>query len=386
MREGNEFVTPVQELVAESPPERTPAQLLQSVKSAMLRGERGLRDGYLDAGRFAREYRMMRLVEKHSAQAVDDDLRGVLSRHSAQRIKPYDLIAAAEAHRLLDPRDEFRDVSYSHFSREYRKFLERVNRDTPDEIYVLLPGFEEECERVFREGAEADWNLGSTKDHVDQLVGEWRLADNARKQTEREATARDAIAARNAADAKVRAAADAKNELVKITAEVAAASDPATAAKEIDLDSAQAAVAEDAAAARAALDAARQSEKAQVKAAKAAAAAESAVARLTREPKAPKAEKHSPPPLAFTPANIIDYLAKSSENGSARDAADNIAEIVAESVRDLDTLVVILDALSESDSFSKRIKKILKHTIIQLSRSEVPETGIPQNGQLAEVA
>lgn len=361
---------------------REDALMLDAEKSVAA-GERGLRAGYFLAGQYIAEYRASRLARGHHSEMINMEVVGRVARHSGQKIDAFTLIAAYQAHELLDGADKWRAVPYSHFARQYRKFLERqVSADGKVETYVLLPNAESLCIQTFERCAAETMVEKEVEGQVSALVKSWRIADNEKKAKAKEETAKAKLDAQRVLDAQKKEVAELREELAKMEEEAKAAPEEAKEAKAKEVQEAKSIVAKEEAEQKRIKEEADAKAKAARQAENAATAAQRAVDRLLKSPegKAGKGAKNRVM-AEETPVNILAVAKSLGEAGKVKD----VAEMVVEMIADDDTLEACLTALGKSDKLSNKSKRAIKGALVALHRVEAP-VNASANGRAVAVA
>jgi hypothetical protein len=248
-------------------------------------GEKAYRQGLLQAGRLADEYLDLRMTLGDKRAATVQTLEGQLAMWSSATVDVNRLASCWQAFRLLAeepglakattkgkaaPADA---VPYGHYRDCWSRLVERQNKDTTAECWVLLPGLETECRAAFVKAVQDGLSKAAVEDAVRLLV-----PDYAARQAKATAEAKAAAAAKAAAEQA--AAQQASAALLQAQAEMAKAQQAVTSAMASEQAACQA-VAEKAAAdllarQRAAVQASAAAEQAAREKAKAEAAAKAA--------------------------------------------------------------------------------------------------------------
>jgi membrane protein involved in colicin uptake len=158
---------------------------LDAMVKCYRRGERAYSLGLLGSGMYAHRVVVakMRLRDKRrgGVQAVES----TLAPYATDVVDCGRLIRCWAAHQLLgveqglaEPLDVFKgrkvgpadSIPYGHYRDAWSRLVHRAAKDTATEHYTLLPGLEEECRKVFREGTEASWTKEAAAEHAQGLV------------------------------------------------------------------------------------------------------------------------------------------------------------------------------------------------------------------------
>lgn len=148
-------------------------------------GESSYRAGMLASGRCCLEYLRQRLALGATRAVVIQTIEGQLSQYATTTVNVNSMIRATESLRLLteaspelaDAADSLRyDIIRDHFSR----LVSRINPDTPEEAYVLLPGMESDCVNCFRESIANKLDYSAVKNKASDLVREHTKRENDR--------------------------------------------------------------------------------------------------------------------------------------------------------------------------------------------------------------
>jgi len=319
-------------------------------------------------------------------KAAVDTVKGDLSRYASSPVDVNRLVLTYHAYRLLAeepglatqpakgkpaPADA---VSYGHYRDAYARLVERTDKDTATERYILLPGFEEQCKSLY---ADSTAN-GLSKDAV-----EVKVTGTLRNYADKQAAEKQAAAALAKRDADEKravelAALKAAKELEKQAEQLA------TVATEQGTDQAKDAAAQ----ALAAL----QQQQATAKAASAAAtlAAQKAAQQLAEEREATKrqveaearqkdkdakrAEREArkangeatvapPTPTANQGTNLL----ASARQGTVKDVAGMAVELVTGGDEPDDVLHELLRQLDGHKELSKASQRAVKAALVVLA-------------------
>jgi hypothetical protein len=354
---------------------------LKATVTAYRKGEREYRAGLLEAGRLGDVYLHQRMALGDKRAAAVQVLEGQLAIYASTAVDANALIACYHAYRLLaeEPglatgRKAAADgVPYGHYRDGWRQLVQRIDRDTPREAWVLLPGLEAECRELFARAVKDGLSREAVQGHVKALLRAAVDRDAARAKAEAEAAqaeaqrqaevmrAAQADAEQAAAEARARQEA-AERAKAEEKARLTAAAEAAKAellAKQQQLAAAHAARAQAEAAKARAEGEAQAAAEAQRKAAeKAAKAAERMAAK--NAPKVPAAPAGATPQLPTTEARPEPRIASPramARAGTAKDVAAMAAELVTGSDTPDDVLAELLARLRTSGQLSAKGKR-----------------------------
>jgi hypothetical protein len=387
---------------------REAVALLAECVKTYRQGEKAYRQGLLQAGRLADEYLELRMTLGDKRAAAVQTLEGQLAMWSSATVDVNRLVSCWQAFRLLAeepglakatakgkaaPADA---VPYGHYRDCWSRLVERQNKDTTAECWVLLPGLETECRAAFAKAVQDGLSKAAVEDAVRLLV-----QDYAARQAKATAEAKAAAAAKAAAEQA--AAQQASAELLQAQAEMAKAQQAVTSAKASE-QAAYQAVAEKAAEEllakqRAAVQASAAAEQAAREKAKAEAAAKTAEeARVKAAAKADKTAKKAtektppvPPTIppqtatlapATTPATatkpvtpLLPTRAEDTddeEQWSADEAALEACEVLVSCDAPDDAVLSLLTLLADNGELSRKTQRALKAAVVLLKRAESP--------------
>lgn len=199
--------------------------------AAFRQGETAMCAGRLEAGRLAELYVKQRMACGHKREAAVQKLEGELATWSSDVVDGARLIRAYHTYRLLalETAKEAGEVSvmpYGHYRNELCQLVERKDKDTPAESWILLPGFEDRARKLFTDCVVNGWNRATCHDHIEPILRDYAAA-------QAEQTARDATAAQEKAAAeKVKADAAKQQQKAAELVEKAAKEALAAAAEE----------------------------------------------------------------------------------------------------------------------------------------------------------
>jgi hypothetical protein len=166
------------------------AVLRKAAVKAFRGAEGSYRKGLLDTGRLCHEYvvKWMAPPVNGSRDAAVQTLEGQLGPFSSRKIDVSRMVRCWAAHSLLCEAGGFKsDVPYGHYEHAWSQLCERLDKDTKDEHWALLPGMEQECKDVFRECVEHSTDRDGVKKRVDVLVADYaKRVDAAKKAKHKE--------------------------------------------------------------------------------------------------------------------------------------------------------------------------------------------------------
>jgi hypothetical protein len=144
-------------------------KLLSNMAKAYAKGERGLLTSTVEAGEYAAQYVAARLAMGDKRAAAVQAVEGKLAEVGGEIVKANVLISTYHAHRLLSSGDNC-PFTLSHFREAFVLLVTRTDKDTPQEQWTLLPGFEEECKALYSEAASAKLSKTACIDKCRALV------------------------------------------------------------------------------------------------------------------------------------------------------------------------------------------------------------------------
>lgn len=181
--------------------EQAEAVRAEAVK-AFRRGEREYRKGLLEAGRLCHQYLTLRLKLGDQRAAAVKALEGALDAWSSRPVNVNVLIKTYWGWRLLAEEPGVKaETPYGQLEEAWSQLATRVNKDTPEEAYVLLPGLEDKCRAAFAHAAKNALGRDAAAEAVKALLAEQGERDRAaakaeadRKRAEREEAERRRLA------------------------------------------------------------------------------------------------------------------------------------------------------------------------------------------------
>jgi hypothetical protein len=359
----------------------------QAGLKAYAKGEAGYAAGLLESGHQFGLYYIACLTLGRDRKAITTAIRDGLTPISTDISDPSRLVLVWNAYALLGmSKAKCPATVYGTYRDQWCRLVERVNKDTPQESYVLLPGLEAECQATFDKAVTNTLSRDALKGLVSELVVSYAKLEAEREKAKAEQVKAKAAAEKLALEeqaAKVRAAREAHE---KATADAKANASEATAAAVAEsaarLQAEQKAVLEaqaraeqaerekQAAEKRAKLEAERlerESRKAEQKAEKAKAA----------EQPATSAPAQQPPGGAQTRGEAVTgNLLRSSKAGAAKDVGDMAAEFLLECEQPDDALEAMLTALVKSGDLSGKAKRACEAALLILSRKDAPKPAV----------
>lgn len=310
---------------------------LKALVSAFRKGERAYRAVLLEAGRLADEYIRRRLALGDKRAAAVQTVEGKLAEYSSGTVDVNELVACWQAHRLLadEPGVKADAVPYGHLRDGWRNLVQRQQKDTPAECWVLLPGFEQESCYLF---------VRAVKDGLSKQAVQESVRDVQRRYIMAESAAAKAAAAKAEADAKAKATeealarearqkAEAEARKAEVAAQQAAHAKSAEEAKGLvaAAEAAKQALADkqrqESAAAAAAEQAAREKARAE-SAAKEAAKRETKAATVKGSKPKPATEGKPATATAPEPVVVTGNLLDAGKTGTPKDVASMLAGII----------------------------------------------------------
>ncbi len=178
---------------------------LKAMVKAYRKGESAYRAGLLEAGRLADVYVHQRLALRDKRAAAVQAIEGQLAAWSSSTVDVGRLIACYHAFRLLadEPGVKADAVPYGHFRDAWAQLVQRQQKDTADECWVLLPGLEDRCRETFAGAAKDAQGRDAAVDACKGLLREF-LALEAEKAKAEKQRAEQEAAARAEEEAKAR--------------------------------------------------------------------------------------------------------------------------------------------------------------------------------------
>lgn len=318
---------------------------LKALVRAYSRGERDYRQGLIEAGRLAHDYITRRLTLGDKRAAAVQAIEGQLAAYASDTVDVNRLVRVYQAYRLLCDEPGLAkpaaNVPYGHYRDAWCLLVERIQKDTPEEGYALLPGSEQQCLAAFAECVSGGLSKAACLERAKALVQDHarRAEEQARRESEaKEVAQREAVQrAKAERQAMERAEAEAKAKAVAAAAAEQEAKDAADdAAKAEALAKAEQAKAE-AEFARKAADAKRFAEEQAAREAARAAQeardaarkqAEAEARRASQERKAERRERRQEQPQPPAPECRGENLLKSVSKATVKDAASMLVDAV----------------------------------------------------------
>src|SRR5262249_41185853 len=115
-------------------------------------------------------------------------------------------------------------IPYGHYRDEWSRLVMRVDKDSPAERWVLLPGLEQDCQLFFKAALEKALSKQGVRDGVQNLVSTYADREYLARKAEKEHIRADSEAAGKRAEQAAKKAKDAKSEEERLTAARDAAS------------------------------------------------------------------------------------------------------------------------------------------------------------------
>jgi hypothetical protein len=398
--------------------EQAVTKLLDQAAVAHTKGERDWLAGMIESGRLLSEYvtrRMSAPLFHPRANAVQAAAGRLAECASSTVDAAYvnRLVLVYHAHRLLADAQGLCDtvlgkgkgakgkpaVPFGHYKDAWSQLVERVNKDTPEEGYVLLQGFESRCVAVFAECVAARMPREGATGKVREL-----LASYATHQAEQSKAALAAATEREAAE---------RAELQRVSAERATLEEQSKAAQRTGDTSTVNAVAEELMAkqreqivAQAREEQARKEREEQERQAKVAEEQrQKAQAKLDAKAGAKAAEKLTPKAepeqgkATAVPGNGTPNLptlpepTQAVEEQNAAEVAADAAELLTGCEEPDDAVEALLGLLVDHGELAPRTKRAIKLALQRLKATDSPSpaevaaaTAPAANGQLVGAA
>ncbi len=171
---------------------------LAAARKAMLKAEKGLRDGMLECGRESSDYIRCREMTGHDLDAIMDALGGQLNAYSSRHLDKALIlaqVAAFQACRLLcsdvNPThtkklgERLGTMAWGCFEQGWALLVQSKRDQSEGSKYVvttysLLRGMEAECQALFDEGLKAGWTVKTVAARCHELAGKWSAAEKER--------------------------------------------------------------------------------------------------------------------------------------------------------------------------------------------------------------
>lgn len=331
--------------------------------------------GYITAGGIAVDFIRLKMSLGHDRKSCLIEIAGALQKHSAKALDINRMIQAHAAWVLLAKGTKLYH-SVTRYS-DYRDDYSRLTKGTKDEVYVLLPGLEEDCRQLFTELATGEFSREIVTKRVNEMMV--RHADMVARNkciTAQQAKDREIAtnAAKSAVEAERRAAVQVENVAKR---EVEQAAQVLVACPE-DLAAAAALVAAEQAAAEA--RAAREVVDAGLKAAKdiadkaladKAIADKAALVASAKADKAKRRDEGKPATAGATsgPAKSpIDVIVKGAAVGSAADVGAQLYQIGTACPDRLGALKTYLDMITRSKDYAESVHQVINTALIGLNK------------------
>jgi hypothetical protein len=353
------------------------ASTLKALVRAYRAGERSYRAGLLEAGRLADVYLHQRMDLGDKRAAAVQAVEGQLAAHASSTVDVNRLVGTFHAYRLLCEEPGLKaDVPYGHYRDCWCLLVERQHKDSPQELWALLPGLEQEARELFARAAADGLSKAAVQEAVSGLVRQHaaRQAEEAAKaqaaadaeararlEAERKALA-EAARAKQEAEAKAREAAEAKaGQKPQAEEEARQAEEEARRREEEARQAEQERQRAEAEARRAAEEAERK---------EAARARQEAKAQRRAAREADRGGRREPAP-AEAPCRAENLLAQ-SRHATVKDAAEFAAGVVNGHPQPDDVLEELLSRLAASAQLSGRGKRACRAALVVLTRKEGP--------------
>lgn len=145
-------------------------QLLTRMASVYAKGESDLLAAAVEAGAYADRYVSARLALGDKRSEAVKAVEGRLAEVGGTVTKANDLIGVYHAVRLLAAGGDTGKLRLGHVREGFKMLVRRENPDTPQEQWVMLPGFEDECRALFAEAVSAGWSRPACVEKCQELV------------------------------------------------------------------------------------------------------------------------------------------------------------------------------------------------------------------------
>jgi hypothetical protein len=360
---------------------------LKALVKAFRQGERAYRQGLLDAGRLCDEYVRQRLTLGDKRSAAVQCVEGELAKWSSSAVNANQLIGSWHAYRLLAVEQQLDKapskgkpapadgVAYGHYRDAWCRLVERKEKDTAAEHWVLLPGLEAECREAFAKAVQASLSKDAASDAVRLLV-----AEQAKRQADQAKAAKE-TADKAAVQAQQQAAAEnaAVQEAIKAQQQAASLGDPEALKRTAEeLQARQRAAVE----ATARAEQAQREADAKAKADKAAAeAAAKAAAKLMPKTDAKPAEQGKATAVPGNTTPPLPTVAEEEEGMTPERAAAEAAVLVVNSNAPDDATEQLLDMLVQSKELCPATTRALQAALVLIRRVSSPSPAEIANAQ-----
>jgi hypothetical protein len=178
--------------------------LRKAAVKAFRQAEGAYRKGLLETGRLCQEYVLRRMGPPIAArrEAAVQALEGQLAQYASSEVDVNELVRCWAAwHLLCEAQGLKSDVPYGHYVHAWSQLVERLEKDTPQERWALLPGLEAECLAAFAEAVKHGVDREAARDRVRPLVAEYARREKAAKEALRKEAAEREAGARQQAEA-----------------------------------------------------------------------------------------------------------------------------------------------------------------------------------------
>ncbi len=365
------------------------AKTLNDAGKAAAKGEREYRKGWMEAGRLADLYIQQRVGLGDKRQAAVKALDGRFSEVASDPVDVARLIGTWHAYRLLcleqGLEKEAAAVAYGVYREAWKLVVERLDKDTPQERWVLLVGVEDACRAAFKSAVDGAISRQGCLDQARNLVGQSvRLALKAKEDADK--AAKEVAAKAEAERLAARAATSKANEEAEAAAKAAADAAVAAAAAPED-ETKTAAVAQavvvadqaaeklkaEQAAEKAAQDAAAKTKDAAAKAekdAKAAALAQAdidAKEQARKDKAAQKAAEKTPVAECRAPKTV---LPQRGQCGTVKDTVELVVGMVALHDSPDTVLEAVLEALAKHVEMTRMSHRACEAALAVLRKAE----------------
>lgn len=356
---------------------------LTAAGKAYAKGERAYRAGLLEAGKLADDYLHKRMTinpTRTTRGVATQAVEGELAKYASSRVDVNRLVGCFHAFRLLADEPglakQAEGLSYGHYRDAFSRLVERTEKDSPSERWILLPGLEEDCRAAFAHVVTAGLSREEAGEAVAALVRRYADTQAAETSARAEAAKADSRKAEAARVARMTEEKDAAEEAERLEKEA----DAAKGKKREELTRAMEAARADHLAkqkeAEQARFAAEQAAREKAKAEQAAKEAEQARQRAEAKRQAKeerKANRGNPPaqnpaPEARQGANLL-AVAKAA---NPKDVAEMAVELVTGGDAPDDVFAELLRQLDNHKELSRASHRAIKAALVSLNRKDGP--------------
>src|SRR5438128_1959108 len=153
------------------------AGTLKAVVKAYRRGEKAYRAGLLESGKLCDHYLHQRMAVGDKRAAAVQAVEGALAQWASSTVDLNRLIACYQAYRLLaEEPGVTEEVPYGHYRDCWMQVVLRVQKDTPQEHWVLLPGVEQQARELFAKAVQDSLSKEAVLERVKALQRQYMAA------------------------------------------------------------------------------------------------------------------------------------------------------------------------------------------------------------------